>query len=220
MIRKHLLLFILLLIHTAAHPAIKAVVFDFGGVVATTEQRLIVEFLMGSFPISVKETNWLLAKWTLHLRHEGDEREFWENYATSLDLELPPDWLAQFHHTQACALHPIPETLDAIMKLQQQGYSTAMLSNVTVQHAAIIRKLGYYNLFHPTLLSYEIGVRKPHARAYRLLLEQLSLPPSEILFIDDQNANVRAARRLGIHGIHFTRPEKLERALQNHGVLP
>lgn len=197
---------------------IKAVVFDFGGVVATVDRTVLVQFLMGSFPISEEEANMLLKKWGRDLRQEGDEEQFWTSYADSLNVKLPTGWLAQFHAAQACALRPFPQTLEAVKKLQEQGYQTAMLSNVTKQHAAIIRKLGYYNLFEPALLSYAIGVRKPDPQAYRLLLEQLSLPPSEVLFIDDQNANVVAAEKLGIQGIHFIHPELLEQELLKHGI--
>lgn len=74
------------------------------------------------------------------------------------------------------------------------------------------------SLIPTTLLSYEIGVRKPHPQAYEILLQQLSLPPEQILFIDDQNVNVQAAEKLGIQSIHFIHPEKLEEELQNYVI--
>lgn len=220
---KNLSLFYLLfLTHVGAlfgaPPPIKAVVFDFGGVVASVDRTQLINFMKESFPISDEEANHLLQAWAIHLRKEKDEMQFWEKYASSVNMQLPPHWLSRFHQIQACALQAIPETLQAIFKLKEQGYLVALLSNVTKEHAAIIRSLGYYTLFQPTLLSYQIGVRKPNPKAFKILLEELCFPPEQILFIDDQNANVRAAEKFGIRGIHFIHPEKLEAELQNQGI--
>lgn len=197
---------------------IKAVVFDFGGVVASVDHIQLIDFVKESFPISDEEARRLLRAWTIHLRKERNEMHFWQKYATSVNVQLPPDWLDQFYAVQACALQAFPETIHAVFKLKEQGYQVALLSNVTKQHAAIIRSLGYYTLFQPALLSCEIGVRKPNPQAFKILLEQLSLPPEQILFIDDQNANVRTAENLGIQGIHFIHPEKLNKELHYHGI--
>lgn len=214
--------FLLILTHVGALyaelPTIKAVVFDFGGVVGVVDDAELIEFLKESFPISDAEATQLLRAWALHLKEEHAEMQFWQSSAVSLNVHLAANWLSQFQNVQACALQAIPETINAIFKLKRKGYQVALLSNVTKQHAAIIRNLGYYTLFQPALLSCEIGVRKPNPRAFKILLEQLCLPPEEILFIDDKNANVQAAKKLGIQGIHFTHPEKLEKELQNHGI--
>lgn len=197
---------------------IQAIIFDFGGVVATVDRSLLVQFMMDTFPISQEEAYLILQKWASHLRHEGDEMEFWNRYAHSLNRELQDDWLTEFKCVQATALHAIPETISAIRQLKQQGYWVGLLSNVTQQHADIIHSLGYYSLFNPLLLSCEMGVRKPDPRAYQMLLEQLPVSAEEVLFIDDLNANVKAAEKLGIHGIHFTHPEKLKEELHKHGI--
>ena len=202
----------------AAPTKIKAIVFDFGGVVATVDDSELAEFMKESFPISDAEATHLLRAWAIHLKEERNEMQFWQNNAASLNVHLPANWLSQFQKVQACALQAIPETINAIFKLKEQGYQVALLSNVTKQHASIIRSLGYYTLFQPALLSYEMGVRKPNPKAFKILLEQLSLPPEEIFFIDDKNVNVQAAEKLGIKGIHFIHPEKLEEELQNHGI--
>ena len=47
----------------------------------------------------------------------------------------------------------------------------------------------------------------------RLVLERLGVAPQEAVFIDDSRGHVEAAQALGLHGIHFTTPEELDRAL-------
>ncbi|MGZ5412758.1 MAG: HAD-IA family hydrolase, partial [Solirubrobacterales bacterium] len=49
-----------------------------------------------------------------------------------------------------------------------------------------------------------VGMRKPDAEIYELTLERLgNPPPAECLFIDDIEANIKAARSLGIQAVHF-----------------
>ena len=49
--------------------------------------------------------------------------------------------------------------------------------------------------------SHEIGVAKPDPGAYRALCDQLGVAPEDLIFLDNREANVAAARRLGIHGL-------------------
>lgn len=194
--------------------SIKAVAFDFGGVVATADRTELIQLISRSFQLTNKEAMELLTRWGDAMDEGQDETLFWQACAASHAVHLPCDWHARLLAAQVESLHPIAETLCMIQKLQQLGLSTPLLSNTTPLHATIIRNVGYYDFFYPVLLSYEIGVRKPDPRAFQILLQSLNLQPSEVLFIDDQLHNVEAAAELGIHTIHFVHPENLEEALQ------
>lgn len=50
--------------------------------------------------------------------------------------------------------------------------------------------------------SHEVGMRKPNPAIYHLTLERLASTPERAAFLDDLEANVRAARAVGLHGIH------------------
>ena len=94
--------------------------------------------------------------------------------------------------------------------LQIHGYQTAMHSDATQYQAEIIRKMGYYDLFTPVVLSCEIGVKKPNPEAFQILLKKLKQPASSVLFIDDRIENVEAAKIQGIDAIHFINPKQLK----------
>ncbi len=53
------------------------------------------------------------------------------------------------------------------------------------------------------------GLVKPDPRIYRLFCERYSLDPQTCVFIDDNEANIIAARKFGMTAIHFTSPEEL-----------
>lgn len=47
------------------------------------------------------------------------------------------------------------------------------------------------------------GSFKPDARAYELGARKLGLPPEQIVFVDDQPANIQGARTFGLRAIWF-----------------
>ncbi len=59
---------------------------------------------------------------------------------------------------------------------------------------------------------------KPDPRIFRVFCERYSLAPESCVFIDDNPANVVAARSLGMRGIEFRSPEALRAELIGLGL--
>lgn len=95
------------------------------------------------------------------------------------------------------------ELLNFILEKRDQ-YKTAMLSNVS----AVI--WNYYTpeqmekYFDRVVLSYQEAIAKPDPRIYQLVCKRLGVEPSECVFADDNEVNVDAANKIGMHGIVFT----------------
>ena len=60
---------------------------------------------------------------------------------------------------------------------------------------------------------------KPDPAIYHLALARFGLEPHEAVFIDDNEANVLAARALGIRSIHFKDAESTRREIVEAGLL-
>jgi HAD superfamily hydrolase (TIGR01509 family) len=73
-----------------------------------------------------------------------------------------------------------------------------------------------------TVISSAARARKPSPEIYRLLLSRSGYAADEIIFVDDREKNVAAARELGIGALHFSRDvgyEALKRKLlQDRGA--
>lgn len=52
--------------------------------------------------------------------------------------------------------------------------------------------------------SWQVGVRKPDARAYRKVVADMGFAEGEVLFIDDNRENVAGARAVGLDARHTT----------------
>jgi epoxide hydrolase-like predicted phosphatase len=62
--------------------------------------------------------------------------------------------------------------------------------------------MDFEDVFDTIVDSHEVGMRKPNPEIYLLTLDRLGAEAGRTAFLDDLIANVEAARRLGIHGVH------------------
>ena len=76
-----------------------------------------------------------------------------------------------------------------------------------------IAKFSFLQWFEGILVSGEEKTRKPFPEIYELTLSKFNLKAGESLFIDDNLRNIEAARKFGIHSIHFQSPEQLNKEL-------
>ncbi len=64
-------------------------------------------------------------------------------------------------------------------------------------------------LFDALVFSYQIGVTKPHPRAYQITAEKLKMEPQDCLFVDDSAMNCEGAKNVGMKALVYTDFETL-----------
>jgi epoxide hydrolase-like predicted phosphatase len=107
--------------------------------------------------------------------------DLWEEYLGELNIELA----AYF-----ASLRP--------------RYQTALLSNSFVGARRIEQELYHFAEMCDLLIySHEEGVAKPERRIFELTCERLGVQPAEMIFLDNVEENVAAARAYGIQAILF-----------------
>lgn len=96
------------------------------------------------------------------------------------------------------------------LKSLKKSYDICLVSNTNETHIESIRKSSgpflwnqFINAFDALFLSFEMGSRKPEAAYYQTVLENMGAEPDEVLFIDDNPENLRAAEVMGIHTWQF-----------------
>ncbi len=83
-------------------------------------------------------------------------------------------------------------------------YQTAILSNSFVGARRREQERYHFDeLCDFIIYSHEVGMSKPDRRIYALTCERLGVQPAEVIFLDDREAAIDAAREYGMHGILF-----------------
>jgi len=108
----------------------------------------------------------------------------------------------------------VKEDTLAIVRELRGRYRLAMLSNVNVMHwDHLWERHDFMKWFDPPIASYAVGQRKPETDIYHTVLHRANVPPSRAIFIDDVEAHITAARRLGIRAHLFINAGQLRRDL-------
>lgn len=189
---------------------IKAVIFDYGGVVSSggaghgTSARLAQNLgIDQDLARSIVDDGWYGL-----VRGAYSVDQFWaaveKNYSKSIAEVARNIWNTWEQ------MHPRPEMITFIRELKAKGYTIGLLSNVIPSTSQDIRDHGGYDLFNPCLLSYQLGYAKPDHEMYEKLLGSLpGIKPEEILFVDDQEKCMPPARALGIRPLVATDVQKI-----------
>lgn len=108
----------------------------------------------------------------------------------------------------------------ALVDSVKPQYHRAILSNTNAAHwPRLMNEMGLAGHFHSYFASHLIGEVKPDLGIYQYVLNALQVSPESIVFVDDNQVNVDAAKALGIQA-HLARGvEEAKSILSSYNVL-
>lgn len=188
--------------------AIRAVIFDFGGVLGLPQDRARVLTMASLCALSIEEFQSAYGRDRRELdRGTLSAEEYWSRILETAGAAADPDLIARIEREDSLGWTGINRAVvDWGAELRTQGYQTAILSNMPASKLSFMRASGSFdwiNDFQPAIFSCEYLLVKPEPEIYRLCLEKLAVDPERCVFLDDVLLNVEAARALGIHALHF-----------------
>lgn len=177
---------------------IKAVIFDWGGVIAPNPGGGWLGVLADMLDTTIQDLlpHWHTAGYEDLSRGTIDEAEFFRLFEVSLGKQLPDDvsriWV------EGSAFNPWPEMITFIQKLKDKNMKVALLSNTVKPMSLVAKEKGLYDGFAPLILSDVVGSVKPELPIYQQVLDELHLSVEECVYIDDLPKNLEPAKALGM----------------------
>ena len=191
------------------NPAIRAVLWDFGGVLTDSPFEAFRRFeqergLPEDFLRRVNATNPDSNAWARFERSELSLPQF--------DADFADETTAAGHCVRGTEVVKLlygavrPTMVEALRRVGEH-YTTACLTNnvntgeghglPTSDERAeeIVRIL---SMFDHVIESRNVGVRKPEPRFYALALAQLAIDPRQAVYLDDLGINLKPARAMGM----------------------
>ena len=197
---------------------IKAVIFDFGGVLAeegfregltaiAEKNRLNPDDFFRTAEGLIYETGYV----TGHC----DEASFWNSLRaksgiTGTDKELRGEILKRFRLR--------PEMMEAAEDLKSSGLVVAVLSDQTNWLEEINEETPFYDCFDYIFNSFRTGKSKRDPSLFTDLSSTLGLLPGEMLFVDDNSEHIKRASGVGLKTIHFRSTEDFARKLAHFSI--
>ncbi len=190
---------------------IRAVLWDFGGVLVRTEDASGRERLALKLGTTRHELeNLVFSSDSSRQTQLGElsDWQHWQNVAAMLNLD--PAELKPFQRDFWSGDRLDGQLIDLIRSLRPK-YKTGLLSNNFPSLRKLLREhWKIEDAFDGIVISAEVGLLKPDPRIYHLALEQLGISPGEAVFVDDFRYNLAGAQAVGIHTIHFMNSQQAQ----------
>ncbi len=207
---------------------IKAIVFDVGGVLALPIDPIKVEKqrkISGVHSIIAKKLGISLDQW-----FDSIDTTYAKSIEGKISKQKVLEIIAKNNKISKKKLRKIilktykskfkqnKELFKKAFKLRKKGYKIVVLSDQWhfSQEALMPKRL--YRKFSEVIVSCEVGMRKPNLKIYNLLLDKLKLKPKQILFIDNQEWNIKPAKKIGIKTILYKNNKSLFKEFEKIGI--
>ena len=196
--------------------AIRAVFFDFGGVVLSSPFEAFNRYeedhgLPRDLIRTVNATDPDMNAWARYERSDVGFDEFCDLFEA--------ECRAQGHDVSARQILPLlagelrPAMVEAVRRCREH-LITACLTNNWVgfdDDAARQARSGLDEVlarFDHVIESSRVGIRKPDPRFYELACEAAGVAPAEVVFLDDLGINLKPARAMGMTTIKVEDPDQ------------
>ena len=187
----------------------KAVLLDFGNVIININPELTIEAFSEISGNSVERIRQKITNSQLFRRYESgmfDDDEFREIVRQTIgypfsDQEIDWAW-------NRLLLDVPNKRVELLLELKGR-YPLYLLSNTNNIHIKASNQIFQSRhgissieiLFDKLFLSYEMGLWKPDEEIYLKVLEEIGMPATDVLFIDDNELNIQSAKEIGFQTI-------------------
>jgi len=200
---------------------IKAVIFDFGGVLIGWDPRNLYSRFFPEQPQAMED---FLAEISfMEWNAQQDKGRPFAEAVALLSKQFPhrAHLISAYHeHYKETLTGSIDGTVELLHMLKEAEVPLYGLSNWSAETFAIAHhEFEFLDLFDEIIISGDVKLIKPEPEIYELCLQKIGKPANQCLFIDDLEANINTARKLGFDTVHFKSPEDLKNELQIRQLL-
>jgi putative hydrolase of the HAD superfamily len=138
------------------------------------------------------------------------EKQFWGIFYKKIGISSNRyDWWIRYFNPER-----FPEVEKLINELRKNN-RVICATNTFDSHYRYFLERGDYNLFDRVYASNVIGYAKPDPQFYLYILNHEKIEPHKIIFMDDKEDNVKAAREIDINAFQVTDPRSLPEQLKD-----
>lgn len=184
---------------------IRAVIFDFGGVLCFHPERETIA--SAAEHCGVEYGAFLKAMWKDRTVYDGgqDARDYWRGVAANAGANFDDDLIARMIQREIEFWSRYDARVFAwIDHLRAKGIRTGILSNLPRPLGERLRETdGFLDHFDHVTFSYELGLVKPQREIYEDATRGLGVEAADALFLDDRIENIDGAREAGLEAELF-----------------
>jgi putative hydrolase of the HAD superfamily len=192
---------------------LSAVIFDYGGVISTPQDRSRQQSMCDAAGLRREVFEELYYRFRVDYdRGFIDGDEYWQRILCSGGVQASDQLVKYLIQEDILSWMGVDQrVLRWAWRIADQGLMIGILSNMPRDELEYFRsEFEWFDRFNVTVFSCEIGSAKPELQMYERLLREVKVPPDEVLFLDDRRENIDAARHAGLHAQLFSSFEEME----------
>ena len=197
---------------------IKAVVFDFGGVMTSCSMPVRVRAVMDELHLPWEAIVRGFGRYRLDYdRGKITVKELYDFIWRDAGLNVGEEDRRRIEEADNSSwLYRNERTLFWMRHLKEIGYRIGVLTNMPPAFVPLFREhfADFLLLADAVVISGEEGVVKPDPAIYALVQTRLGLKCEELMFIDDLEKNCQAARERGWQALRFESNDQIEAAFE------
>lgn len=194
---------------------IKAIAFDYGGVIKINEQNLVKEicdYLHITKEVFNKE--YFSVNHLFNIEGKSFEEVTLLFVSKFDDSEKTKKYILELLKENKAKYHLNVELIELIKKLKNK-YRIGLLSNNSLTLREKLKEDNILDLFDEIIVSAEVGYQKPQSEIFDILFKKLNVEPNEVVFIDDSLKSLEGADKIGYTPILFKNNELFKKELSN-----
>jgi putative hydrolase of the HAD superfamily len=176
---------------------VKGIVFDLVGVIVDGNSGAFYRELCTKYSFNIDYQYWKV------LYHQASAGKIaYQEFVRSLSSKLSissADLETKLAETVLNRARMIYGAFDVLAQVKKLGLRTAILTNNIAEWVGIIdAKFHLSSFVERIFVSSMMDVRKPSARAYLLAANALGIPPQQVVYVGDEDEDIRGARNVGM----------------------
>jgi putative hydrolase of the HAD superfamily len=186
---------------------IRAIFFDFGGVIMRTEYQSPRQHLAERLNMEYEDLVRLVFDSETSRKASigvGSVDAHWA--AVMKKLRLPVS-ASQSVRDEFFGGDILDRGLIQLMRDLHRKYKIGLISNAWNDLREYITGQGFADAFDTMVISAEVGVVKPDPKIFQIALDQLQVRAKEAMFVDDFKVNIEGCESVGMQGLLFQDPE-------------
>lgn len=162
--------------------------------------------------------------WQFRIEYDAaalDATEYWKTVARTGSREITAQQISSLIEIDSRSWsHPAAVMPQWARDVHDAGFRTALLSNMPATVRDYILDCKWLPEFNTRIFSCDVRRTKPAPEIYEHCLRELGVGASDVLFLDDREANVRAAEALGMGAVLFQDPARALAEISRRFSLP
>ncbi|MFA6274452.1 MAG: HAD-IA family hydrolase [Candidatus Paceibacterota bacterium] len=198
---------------------IKAIAFDYGGVIETIDGGLrsqIADYL------KVDKKKWSEVYFSLNYLCNLGKNSYEELYAlvarelgaSDKQVDYIHELMKKNRNTRALN----EELIEIIKDLKKKNYQIGLISNNYIGLRQELIDYKIIDLFDSIVVSSEVGCQKPQPEIFEILFKELKVKSNEVIFVDDSMSSLVGAENIGYIPILYKNNGQLKEELNKLNI--